>query len=141
MTNLEFLNVGNLKNQPVTFLVDDLNNDNSLGYTNSREKIIFNIHLLGKLIANENLEERLARSKKGLTFLFPLERYIVYLKLKKDLQKMEMIFFDFRVDYSAVDKGFEDIFSDKFVTEFKRIKYYREEEYDPATDKVVLSLG
>ena len=139
MKNLNLVDNSLWSNGNAVFFVDDLNNTHSFGYTNSEEKIHYNLSLFGNLFNIDRFEKSLSHSYKGLTILFPITRYIVILKIKKDKSKMEMMFFDFRADYSTVDKGLKDIFSDKLITEFKRIKYYREEEYDLSNDNILLS--
>ena len=141
MKNFNLVDNSLCSNENAVFFVDELNNAHSFGYTYSKDKILYNLSLFGNLFRYEKYEKSLSDCHKGLTILFPITRYIVILKIKKDKSKMEMMFLDFRADYSTVDKGLKDIFSDKLITEFKRIKYYREEEYDSSKDNIVLSEG
>ena len=133
-------NMKNIIEPKIVCLVDEFNKSRSFGYTKSTEKIFYNLNLFGNLFKDEQFETKLSNSQAGLTALVAIGRYIVVFKINKNMNKMEMMFFDFRLDYSAIDKGLQDIFSTKLITEFKRIKYYLEEEYDPLTDNLVLSL-
>lgn len=122
------------------FLVDEVNSTNSYGYTNNKSQIIFNLEMLCdlKIIDEKDYESKLLNSKEGLTAVFPMGRYIVILKMKKNKKSMEMLFFDFRIPYADIDKSLSSIFSKKLITEFKRIKYYMEDGFDESRDNVEL---
>lgn len=122
-------------------LVDDVNDNHSFGFTDSIPKVSYNMKMLDKSLRNANLEERLANSKDGLTTLFPLGRYIVILKLKKDRSAMSMFLFDFRAEYSAINKNFKGVFSENIITQFKSIKYQMEELCQNEDDCAVLDTS
>lgn len=134
----DFKNAIAIGNQLI-ILVDDINADSSFGFTDSVCKVSYNIKMLESFLHKVNLEERLANSKEGLTTLFPLGRYIVILKLKKDKSAMSMFLFDFRADYSVINKNFEGVFSNNVITQFKSIKYQMEELYQNEDDCVMLN--
>ena len=122
------------------FLVDEVNSNCSFGYTNKKSHIRYNLKILNELkfVDKKNYDTQLSNSKEGLTSVFPLGRYIVILKMKKDKSSMEMLFLDFRIGYADVDKSLNGTFSEKLITKFKGIKYYMEEWFDETWDLVQL---
>jgi hypothetical protein len=111
---------------PITFFVDDMNDELTFGYTNNHKTVDYNISLIYSLVGN--YDESLKQSKNGLTCVFPVGRFIVILKISKDKTIKEMIFLDFRAQYST----FEDmagLFSDNILKSIKKIKYEWNEMY------------
>src|SRR6056297_1350877 len=100
MFNVQDFKNATIAGNQLIMLIDDANENFSFGLTDSKEKI------LNEIIKSANLDEQLKKSKNGLTTLFPLGRYIVVLEVSKDKSKMNMMFFDFRVEYSNIDKMF-----------------------------------
>jgi len=141
MINCQDFKNANAIGTQLIVLVDDVNDNQSFGFTDSIPKVSCTMKMLNKFLRNANLEERLANSKDGLTTLFPLGRYIVILKLKKDRSAMSMFLFDFRAEYSAINKNFKGVFSENVITQFKSIKYQMEELYQEEDDCVILDTS
>jgi hypothetical protein len=139
-------NVQDFKNATIAgnnliLLIDDANDSFSFGFTDTKTKVLYNLKILENIIKSANLDDQLEKSKKGLTTLFPLGRYIVILEISKDKSKMTMTFFDFRVEYSKVDKMFKGLFSDNLIAQFKNIKYQMEDYFNDSLDKILLDLN
>lgn len=141
MINFQEFKNGMSIGETLIFLTDDLNESLSFGYTENINKVKYNMTLLKKVFIDTNHDDALAKSKNGLTTLFPLGRYIVILLINKEKTEMKMFFLDFRVEYSLVDKGFAGIFSDNIKLQFKKIKYYMEESFNEDFDNVVLNAS
>lgn len=139
MLNLQDFKNATIIGDKIILLVDDVNNTHSFGFTDSIEKVTYNLDLLKDYLNKDELDKSIAKSKDGLTSLFPLGRYITILKVKKDKSKMSMYLFDFRnVDYQTIDQVFKDSFSENVITQFKSIKYQMEELFDDDVDCVLI---
>jgi hypothetical protein len=134
---IEFKN-GILIGDSIICLVDDVNEENTFGFTDNPEKIEFNIKLISSIFDIEKFEKHLSNSKQGLTTLFPLGRYIVILIVSKDKKTMKQFFLDFRIEYQDIDKYFV-MFSNNVKNQFKSIKYYVEDFFSDDFDIVFLS--
>lgn len=137
----DFKNATIIAGNQVIMLIDDANENFSFGLTDSKEKVLYNLKILDEIIKSANLDEQLKKSKNGMTTLFPLGRYIVVLEVSKDKSKMNMMFFDFRVEYSNIDKMFKGMYSDNLIGQFKNIKYQMEDYFEEKLDNVVLDLN
>lgn len=129
--------------QPVTmavFLVDTLTKDKESGFTNSIEKIFFNIHNLGddyEVNLNRELE---AMTGEELNHIFSIGRYMCLLQISRDKSKGSMFFLDLDNDYDlALDvcsKFKSDTaeslqeFINLFMLEFTRLSETYDAEYN-----------
>lgn len=139
MLNLQDFKNASITEEKIILLVDDVNNSHSYGFTKSLEKVTYNLDLLKDYLDKDELDRSLAKSKEGLTSLFPIGRYISILKIKNDKSIMMMYFFDFRkIAYQAVDHVFKDTFSENVITQFKSIKYHMEEIFNDDMDCVLI---
>ena len=111
---------------PITFFVDDMNDELTFGFTNNHKTVDYNISLIYSLVGN--YDESLKQSKNGLTCVFPIGRFIVILKISKDKTTKEMIFLDFRAQYSTFE-NMAGYFSDNILKSIKKIKYEWNEMY------------
>lgn len=141
MINLQEFKNGMSIGENLIFLADDINDSLSFGYTENIEKVKYNMALLKKVFTDTNHDDALAKSKNGLTTLFPLGRYIVILLINKEKTEMKMFFLDFRIEYSVADKGFAGIFSNNIKLQFKKIKYYMEESFNEDFDNIALDAS
>ena len=120
-------------------LVDNLYENNLVGYTNSISKVTYNLTKLDKLINLEKLETLINDSEKGIVTLFYAGKYIVILESNKDKSKMEMSFISFTIDYSEVERILTNDFSENMKLQFKKAKYEIEEYYTDSFDFVELN--
>ncbi len=120
--------------EKIIFLVDDKNEDNSFGFTDSKEKIIHNFSILEKIVKNFDSKKFIMNSEKGTKTVFPLGRYITILEVNSDQSKMRLFLIDFHIDYSEIDKFFDEVHSDNFRTQIKKVKYEIEDVYEDSFD-------
>ncbi len=141
MFNVQEFKNASIIGDKLIILIDDANESFSFGYTDNKNKVLYNLKILDNFLKHANLDEQLEKSKNGLTTLFPIGRYIAILQVSKDKSKMSMTLFDFRVEYSRIDEMFNGLYSSNLITQFKNIKYQMEEIFDDSLDKVILDLN
>ena len=118
-------------------IVDDINSDQTFGYTKNLFNVNINLDVLTKNQLFKDYEKMVQNSTEGLTTLFPIGRFIVILRSSKNKKEREMIFLDFRADYTTIDKA-SIVFSDNIVSAIKKIKFDWVEKFTPDMENFVI---
>ena len=139
MFNIQDFKNATFAGYKLILLVDDTTEDNSFGFTESVEKVTYNLKKINETFKYKDIDNRLENSETGLTTLLPVGRYIAIVELKKDKSKMRMTLIDLNTSYSSIDKGFDGVFSESIKLQFKKMKYEVEDFYDKSLDFVELN--
>ena len=123
-----------------SFLVDDINQSRNWGVTTDIDKIEYNRNLLGDDF-NIDIKIKLLFTKKGMTFVVPIGRFITIVKIREDEKEGSMTFFDFDIGYSrdALELILEEAgYSVSIINDW--LKYYdlMSLEFSSEQDNVVL---
>ena len=89
MFNIQDFKNASLIGYKLTLLIDDTNEDNTFGFTESVEKVTYNLKKINETFKYKDIDNRLENSETGLTTLFPVGRYIAIVELKKDKSKIK----------------------------------------------------
>jgi len=139
MFNIQDFKNASLIGYKLKLIIDDTNEDNTFGFTESVEKVTYNLKKINETFKYKDIDNRLENSETGLTTLFPVGRYIAIVELKKDKSKMRMTLIDLKTSYSAIDNAFDGVFSENIKVQFKKMKYEVEDFYNDSLDFVELN--
>ncbi len=103
-------------------LVDDISDNKTFGTTDDIHKVRYNRRLFGENF-NMDIDIRLPLTDEGLTYVFPVGRFITILRLKKDESEGSMYFFDFNTfnDKSVIQSTLQKDFSERLLKEWFNI--------------------
>ena len=141
-TNIKDMNnFENIKQPPFTdkyrLLVDDMSNLGTFGVARQIDKILYNIKIIGDdFKIDQELHNVLSR--KGLTSVFTLGRFIVVLKIRKDNTEGEMLFFDFEINdinlknelFNFLKQNFSENIMNEFVKNSNMLNHFFTPEFD-----------
>ena len=134
MFNIQDFKNGTTLGDNFILLVDDINDKMSFGFTDSIEKVTYNMKTIEPALSRINFKEDFEKSTKGITTAFPLGRFITILEVKKDNSHMSMTLFDFRIGYAVIEEAFKNVISENILNQIKRIKYEYEDLYNDSFD-------
>ena len=123
------------------FIVDDLNENMTLGRTKSIDKILFNITRFSPDF-NSTVKD-LIEQGKGITVFTIVGRFIVYLSINPSMSDGDLIFFDTEKNIDKAIDTVNFLFDDnanllnKFMLKHSELENYYDIDYDLAE----LSLG
>lgn len=124
-----------------TFLVDDMDKNSMCGVTTDIEKVSYNLRLLGTDF-NLNREIQTALSDKGISFVYPIGRFVTIIKIRKDEKEGNMMFCDFEAGESidSIRDMIKKSFSENIFNKWVELQDIMLEEKDFIVDNVILSL-
>ena len=134
MFNIQDFKNGTTVGNNLFILVDDKDENNSFGFTDSIEKVTYNMKTIEPMLIKSNFYESFEKSTIGIKTTLVLGRFITILEVKKDKSHMSMTLFDFRISYETIDKALKSLVSDSVLTQIKKIKYEYEEFYNDTLD-------
>ena len=123
------------------FIVDDLNENMTLGRTKSIDKILFNITRFSPDFYSTVKD--LIEQGKGITVFTIVGRFIVYLSINPSMSDGDLIFFDTEKNIDKAIDTVNFLFDDnanllnKFMLKHSELENYYDIDYDLAE----LSLG
>ena len=109
------------------FLVDDINETKTIGFTYDIDKIMYNLDLMDEEFKQE-LEIGMSFLENGITDVIDLGKYIAIVALKKDKTEGKITFFDTRADFSKeevydhIEMYSDKIIADKFIELYDLVK-------------------
>lgn len=124
--------------QQVIFIVDQLENDECLGFTNDITKINHNLERLPKDFLPTFWRE-LEQSNDGLTLILSLGRYICIIAMAKNKSKGSLYFFDTQQKDDLAKKICENLNSEPQKIEFMNQHFRLQPFYEEHYNDVVLS--
>ncbi len=134
MFNIQDFKNGTILGDKLIILVDDTDEKLSFGFTDSIDKVTYNMKTIEPMLSKSNFEETFKKSTKGITTALVLGRFITILEVKKDKSHMSMTLFDFRISYDAIIKAFDSVLSENILSQIKKIKYEYEDFYNDSFD-------
>ncbi len=116
-------------------LVDEINQEYSLGITKNYNKVLRNIHLLGFDVRNE-FEREMKKTTKSLICIWELGRYLTIVRINSNREEGMMIFFENKSDNDEVlveairmlQLTFPPEVVDKFAMHYREMQSNFEEE-------------
>ncbi len=123
-----------------SFLVDDINQLGNWGMTTDIDKIEYNRNLLGDDFEID-IKIKTLFTKKGITFVVPIGRFITIVKIRADEEEGSMTFFDFDIGYSrgAMEVILEEAgYSVSIIEEWLKCYDLMHSKFSSEHDNVVL---
>ncbi|GAB3956645.1 hypothetical protein GCM10028805_47160 [Spirosoma harenae] len=123
----------------IIMLVDELAENENAGVTKDLEKIEYNCSLLGPEVGLEASFRLLLTQAEGISTVFGLGRYIVWLQLAKDERRGSMLFTDHSISGSdeQLRAGVLRTVSDEVAERWLTIRGQMRISYSPIEDNII----